>query len=84
MGSDSDEKDPTKVVIDINELRARARAHSRVAGSAKVMITHLGRTSKNAKIYENNRLFQVNYDFEGLAMTIKRQKNKVFVEPEAY
>jgi len=43
--------------LDLNDLRARARAHSRAAPSAKVSITHLGRTSKNQKMYEKNRQF---------------------------
>ena len=43
--------------LDLNDLRARARAHSRAAPSAKVTITHLGRVSKNKKIYDKNRQF---------------------------
>ena len=43
--------------LDINDLRARARAHNRVAPSAKVSITHLGRISKNQKLYDKNRQF---------------------------
>lgn len=68
----------------MTDLKARARAHSRAAPTAKVMITHLGRVSKNQKMYENNRQFQLQYDFEGLAGEIARQKDKVFVEPEAF
>ena len=70
--------------LDLQDLRARARAHSRTAPSAKVIITHLGRVSKNAKMYDKNRQFQLMYDFEGLAKEIKHEKKKVYVEPESY
>jgi len=43
--------------LDIHDLKARARAHSRAAPSAKVNIAHLGRVSKNQKMYDKNRQF---------------------------
>lgn len=70
--------------LDLNDLRARARVHSRTASSAKISISHLGRVSKNAKMYKNNRQFQLMYDFEGLTKEIETEKNYVYVLPESY
>ena len=44
-------------VLDMQDLRARARAHSKAAPSSKVNIAHLSRVSKHQKIYERNRQF---------------------------
>ena len=41
--------------INMNEIRRKAKTQKRAAPSAKVSITHLGRVSKNARIYERNR-----------------------------
>lgn|ERR1719469_899040 len=70
--------------LNVQDLRKRAKAYIRMAPSAKVSISHLGRVSKNAKLYQKNRQFQLMYDFEGLAREISLEKKKVYVDPEAY
>lgn len=78
------EEDSKSTVIDIQGIKARARANSRAAPASKVSIAHLGRVSKNKILYETNRQFQLNYDFEGLAREIKLEKDNIYVSHEAH
>ena len=66
-----EEKISKSTVVDIQDIKARARANSRAAPASKVSIAHLGSVSKNLRLYEKNRSFQLNYDLEGLALEIK-------------
>ena len=66
------------------QLRERAIVHSQPPCEGKTIITHLGRQSKNQQIYDKQRLFQLQYDFEGLAQTLHRERDNIYLDKNAY
>mmetsp|Transcript_24707 Transcript_24707/g.33047 ORF Transcript_24707/g.33047 Transcript_24707/m.33047 type:complete len:131 (-) Transcript_24707:303-695(-) len=65
-------------------LRERAIMHSQPPVKAKTIITHLGRQSKNQQMYDKQRQFQLQYDFEGLAETVHRERKNLYLDKNAY
>ena len=56
------------------DLKQRAKLHSQPPPAAKVNIAHLGRQSSNQMMYDAQRCFQIQYDFEGLSQAIHAER----------
>ena len=67
----------------MKEILARSQQYNRVAHTAKVNIAHLKKESKNQKIFDQTRMFQLNYDIEGYVKEVFNEKRKIYVSHQA-
>ena len=65
-------------------LKDRAKKHSQPAPQAKIEISHLARQSKNQMLFDQQRQFQIQFDFEGLASEVHRERQNIYVDRPAF
>ena len=69
---------------NFRDIRKRALTASEPPAAAKVNIAHLGRQSKNQALHDQQRVFQIQYDFEGLTQEIHRERQNVYMDRNGY
>lgn len=75
------EEDPKDLFRD---LRERAKKQSQPAPQAKIDVSHLSRQSKNQLLFDKQRQFQLQFDFEGLASELHLERKNVYVDRAAF
>ena len=64
-------------------MRQRALQRKTVTSKAKIEISHLSRQHKHLAIFDRQRQFQIQCDFEGLVSEVNRERKRVYVDRQS-